>query len=84
MLFTQDEWGQLKPAQKTLYREVMLDTCRLLVSLGKASLLLSVGTYSLLHSTFCSEDFYRMLSLHLATLTCIGFTFSCLVSLYLL
>lgn len=53
MIFTQDEWGQLKPAQKTLYREVMLDTCRLLVSLGKASLLLSVGTYSLLHSTFC-------------------------------
>ncbi|XP_032984385.1 zinc finger protein 599 isoform X2 [Rhinolophus ferrumequinum] len=34
VIFTQDEWGQLKPAQKTLYREVMLDTCRLLVSLG--------------------------------------------------
>lgn len=34
LTFTQEEWGQLDVAQRTLYQEVMLETCELLVSLG--------------------------------------------------
>uniref|UniRef100_A0A8D0U1K9 KRAB domain-containing protein n=1 Tax=Sus scrofa TaxID=9823 RepID=A0A8D0U1K9_PIG len=48
MTFTWEEWGELDQAQKTLYREVMLETCGLLVSLGKAHLPSMWGTHSLL------------------------------------
>nr|XP_027777009.1 putative postmeiotic segregation increased 2-like protein 3 [Marmota flaviventris] len=32
--FTQEEWGQLEPAQRTLYHDGMLETFTLLVSVG--------------------------------------------------
>ena len=42
--FTREEWGQLDLDQRTLFREVMLETCGLLVSLGTCSALRPVET----------------------------------------
>lgn len=35
MSFTQEEWALLNPSQKNLYKDVMMQTCRNLIAIGK-------------------------------------------------
>ena len=44
--FTLVEWGQLAPAQRSLYQEVMLETLGILVSLVKSCYLSISGNES--------------------------------------
>ncbi|KAB0384524.1 hypothetical protein FD755_006441, partial [Muntiacus reevesi] len=52
--FTREEWGQLDLDQRTLFREVMPETCGLLVSLGADT---RVAPLTVIHSEALWDTF---------------------------
>lgn len=65
--FTQEEWGQLGPAQRTLYRDVMLETFGHLLSVGEAAFPAADQIPVLTHSSWVAGPLVRRADLGLET-----------------